>query len=210
MIRILIADDHAVVREGLKRIIADTGDMMVAAEAVDGRELMSHVAKGTFDALLMDLSMPESSGLDMLHEIRRRNPRLPILVLTMYPEDQYAVRAITAGASGYLHKGGDPDEIITALRKVVRGQRFISPQVAEQLARHVDRASPRLPHDRLSNREFEVLCLIGKGKSPGDIARELSLSVKTISTFRRRLAEKLGLRGNADIVRYAIKHGLVD
>lgn len=210
MIKILIADDHAVVREGIKRIIADTGDMTVAGEAADGRELLAKVMAGDWDVVLLDLAMPGMSGLEVLQDIRRRNPRLPVLVLSMYPEDQYAVRTLMAGASGYIHKGGPPNELVTAIRTAISGRRYITSEVAEKLASHVDAVSNKLPHEGLSNREYQVLCQIASGKSVSDIAQGLSLSVKTVSTYRRRVLEKLELRHNSELIRYAIKHGLVE
>jgi two-component system invasion response regulator UvrY len=210
MIRVLVADDHGVVREGIKRIIADTGDMVVAGEAVDGQDLLAKVAAGEWDVVLMDLAMPGTSPLEVLKEVRRQRPELPVLVLTMYPEDQYAVRTMMAGARGYVHKGSPPDELVKAVRSVVAGRRHVSSEVAQLLASHVNAGGEKLPHQKLSNREYEVLCLIASGKSVGDIAAELSLSVKTVSTFRRRILQKLGLRHNAEITRYALKHGLVE
>ena len=210
MIRVLIADDHAIVREGVKRIIAAAGGMTVVGEAADGRELLALLASIPCDVVLMDLAMPGGSGLELVADVRRTRPQLPVLVLTMYPEDQYAVRTLMAGASGYLYKGNPPDELITAIRKVFAGERYITPAVAAQLATHVDMVSDKPPHARLSNREYQVLCLIASGKSVSEGARELGLSVKTVSTFRTRILEKLGLRHNAELTRYALKHGLVE
>jgi DNA-binding NarL/FixJ family response regulator len=210
MIQVLIADDHAVVREGIKRIIADTPDVRVAGEAADGQQLLDMVAKGGWDVVLMDLSMPGPSGLDLLKGIRQRAPQLPLLVLTMYPEDQYAVRTLKAGASGYIHKGSPPGEMVEAIRAVSAGRKYISPAVAQCLANHVGEGVEELPHSKLSNREHEVFCLIASGKTVTEIASALALSVKTVSTFRRRVLEKLGLRHNADLTRYAMRHGLIE
>jgi two-component system invasion response regulator UvrY len=210
MIKVFIADDHAVVREGIKRIIADTGDMTVAGEAANGHELLAQVGSGKWDVIVLDLAMPGMSGLEVLQDIRKQHPRLPVLVLSMYPEDQYAVRTLMAGASGYLHKGGPPSELVTAIRTAVTGRRYITSEVAEKLASHVDVVSDKPPHEGLSNREYQVLCLIGAGRSVSDIAQQLSLSVKTVSTYRRRVLEKLELRHNSELIRYAIKHGLVE
>jgi two-component system invasion response regulator UvrY len=209
MIRVLVADDHAVVREGIKRIIADAGDMTVAAEAGDGQELLTQLRAKKCDVVLMDLAMPGRPGLEVLRDLRRENPRLPVLILTMYPEDQYAVRTLSAGASGYIHKGSPPDELVAAIRTLASGRRYITANVAEHLASHVDTASSKPPHENLSNREYEVLRLIASGKTVSDIAEELSLSVKTVSTFRSRILEKLGLRNNAEIIRYAVENHLV-
>lgn len=210
MIRVLIADDHAVVREGIKRILADTEDVSVAGEAKDGPETLAMASEGDWDIVLLDLSMPGSSGIETLKMIRKQNPYLPILVLSIHPEDQYAVRALSAGASGYVQKTSPPSDLVTAIRTVTEGRRYVSSAVSSSLASQVDRLSPKLPHERLSNREFQVMCLIASGKSVGDIARELSLSVKTVSTFRSRILQKLELRHNAEVTRYAILHRLVD
>jgi two-component system, NarL family, invasion response regulator UvrY len=210
VIQVFVADDHAVVREGIKRIIASAGDLTVAGEAANGEDLVKQLATGSCDVVVMDLSMPGLPGLEVLQEIRRSRPKLPVLVLSMYPADQYAVRTLKAGASGYLHKGGPPEELITAIRRVVTGRRYVTDEVAQCLAAHVDAASEKPPHERLSNREFQVLCLLASGKSASEIAEELGLSVKTVSTFRRRVLEKLGLNHNAELVRYALKHGLIE
>ncbi|HNQ24759.1 MAG TPA: response regulator transcription factor [Phycisphaerae bacterium] len=210
MIQVVVADDHAVVREGMKRIIEGAGDMSVAAEAADGEMLLRRVAAVPCDVVVMDLAMPGMSGLEVLRELRRRQPRLPVLILTMHPADQYAVRTLREGAAGFLHKGDSPGELVEAIRTVVGGQRYISRPVAESLASHVDATREAVPHERLSNREFQVLRLIASGKRLSEIAVELSLSIKTVSTFRRRLLEKLGLTRNAELVRYALEHGIVD
>lgn len=210
MIRVLVADDHAVVREGIKRIIADAGDMVVTGEVADGRDLLARVTTGEWDVLVMDLAMPGISGLEVLQDLRRQRPNLPILVLSMYPEDQYGVRTLMAGASGYVHKGSPAGEVIQAIRTVASGRRYVTPLVAERLAEVVDRVSEKPAHEALSNREYQIMCLIASGRSVSDIARELSLSVKTVSTYRARLLEKLGLRHNAELTRYALKYGLVE
>lgn len=209
MIRVMIADDHAVVREGLKRIVAGTSDLAVAGEAASGPELLAEVAARPCDVVLMDLAMPGLSGLEALHELRRRHPKLPILILSMYPADQYAVRTLKAGAAGYLNKGSAPEELISAIRKVAAGRRYLSEDVAQCLAAHVDNEVDKPAHERLSDREFQVLCLVAGGRSVTEIAAELGLSVKTVSTFRARVLEKLGLRATADLVRYALDHGLI-
>lgn len=210
MIRVVVADDHAVVREGLKRIIESAGDMTLVGEAASGDELLHELGRSPCDVVVIDLSMPGTPGLELLGELRRRMPQLPVLVLSMYPEDQYAVRALTEGAFGYVHKGDSPAELVKAIRTVAQGRRYISGTVAECLAYHVDATGQRLPHERLSNREFQVFRLIASGKSVTEIARELSLSVKTISTFRTRILTKLGLTHNVDIIRYAIKHRIIE
>ncbi len=208
MIRVIIADAHAVVREGIRRILADAGDVEVVAEAADGTELLAQLERAPCDVVLLDLSMPGLPGLEALRTIRAVCPSLPILVLSMHPEEQYAARTIRLGASGYLDKAGKPSELIHALRIVAGGSMYVTPPVAEQLVDRARQASSQLPHEALSNREFEVVCLMAAGKKLSDIARELSISVKTVSTFRGRILEKLGLRTTAEIIRYAIEHGL--
>ena len=210
MIRVLVADDHAIVREGVKRSLADTTDIRVVGEASDGKELMSLVGSCPADAVVLDLCMPGVPGLELLDDLRRRSPPVPVIVLSMYPAEQYAVRAIRAGASGYINKASPPSELVAALRVVAAGRRYINPEVADSLATHVDDGSRHTPHESLSNREYEVMCLIAQGKSVGDIADSLNLSVKTVSTYRSRILEKLKLRHNAEITRYALRHGLVD
>ncbi len=210
MINVLVADDHAVVREGIKRIIADVGDMAVVGEAASGPQLIRMVAERSFDVVLMDLAMPGNPGLEVLKELREKHPGLPILILSMHAEDQYAVRTLKAGASGYIHKGSPPDELVAAIRTVANGKRYITARVAESLADHINATSIKPLHEHLSNREFEVFRLIASGKTVSDIARALSLSVKTVSTFRRRILEKLGFDHNAEIMRYAMEHHLVD
>jgi two-component system invasion response regulator UvrY len=162
------------------------------------------------DVVVLDLAMPGVPGLELLEDLRRRKPNLPILVLSMYPAEQYAVRAIRAGASGYINKARPPSELIAAIRTVAARKHYVDSETAESLASHVDATSAQLPHEKLSNREFEVVCLIAQGKSVSDIADQLALSVKTVSTYRSRILEKLALRHNAEITRYALRHGLVD
>lgn len=210
MIKVLVADDHAVVREGIKRLLSEAHNITVAGEAGDGAELLARVAEQQYDVVLMDLAMPGPSGLDTLEELRARAPRLPVLILSMYPEDQYAVRTLMAGASGYINKGSPPERLVEAIRMVAAGRRYISEGVAQLLASHVDNLSDRSAHETLSKREFQVMCLIASGQTVGEIADDLSLSVKTVSTYRTRVLEKLGLRHNAEIIRYALKHDLVE
>lgn len=210
MIKVLVADDHAVVREGIKRLLADVEQVAVTGEAADGPELLSKAAAGDYDVVLMDLAMPGPSGLDTLEALRARRPDLPVLVLSMYPVDQYAVRTLRSGAAGYINKGSSPELLPEAIRTVARGLRFITEEVAQLLASHVDVVSERAAHADLSKREFQVMCRIASGKTVGEIGDELALSVKTVSTYRTRVLEKLGLRHNAEIVRYALKHGLVE
>jgi two-component system, NarL family, invasion response regulator UvrY len=210
MLRILIADDHPLFRRGLKQIITETSDMVVADEAADGREALSKAATGDYDVLLLDISMPFMNGVDVLSQLRNERPTLPVLMLSMHPEEQYAVRALRAGASGYLTKESAPEELVAAIRKVSTGGKYVSASLAERLAAIVQRDGEALPQETLSHREHQVMCLIASGKTVSEAARELSLSVKTISTYRARILEKLNMKNNAELMRYAIKNQLVE
>jgi two-component system invasion response regulator UvrY len=210
MIKILIADDHIIVRKGLKQIISETTDMSVADEASDGQEVLDKVRKNGFDMVLLDISMPGRTGLDILRELKAERPKLPILILSMYPEEQYAVRVLRAGASGYLTKESAPDELIAAIRKVSVGKKYVTPSVAEKLAFDLDVDYEKPLHEMLSDREYQVLCLIASGKTVGDIAEKLSLSAKTISTYRARILEKMNMKNNSELTHYAIQHKLVE
>ena len=210
MINVVVIDDHAVVREGLKRIISENPGMAVTGEAGDGYEAMNAVKGNPCDVVLLDITMPNKNGLDVLKQIRAESPRLPILVLSMHAEDQYAIRVLRAGAAGYLTKESAPAKLIQAIRKVVRGGKYVSQTLAEKLVFDLDTDVDKVPHESLSDREFQVLCMIASGKTVGEIAEELALSVKTISTYRVRILEKLQMKNNAEITRYAIKQGLVD
>lgn len=209
MIRVLIADDHPVVREGMKQILADAADMVVSGEAVDGQDLLEKVRAKDWDVVVLDLSMPGPSGLELVKEVKRRRPGLGVLVLSMHAEDQFAVRVLKAGASGYMTKETAPDELIRALRKIAGGGRYVSPQLAEKLAFNLEHDAGRPSHELLSDREYQVLCLIGSGKTVKDIAEDLSLSIKTISTYRTRILEKMKLKTTTDLIRYTIHHQLV-
>jgi DNA-binding NarL/FixJ family response regulator len=209
MIRVCVVDDHAVVREGLKRIISENAGMVVTAEAADGQEAIKIVQNQPCDVVLLDITMPNKNGMDVLKELRGQLPNLPVLVLSMHAEDQYAVRVLRAGAAGYLTKESAPEKLIQAIRKVVRGGKYVSTTVAEKLVYELSETS-KAPHESLSDREYQVLCMIGSGKTVTDIAAELSLSVKTVSTYRVRILEKLNMKNNAEVTRYAIKEGLVD
>jgi two-component system invasion response regulator UvrY len=210
MIRALIADDHAVVRQGLKQILGDTPEMVVAGEATTGQEVLDKVRAETWDVVVLDISMPDRSGLDVLKQLRSERPKLPVLVLSMHSEDQYAVRVLKAGASGYLTKDSAPDELVKAIRKVVSGGRYVSSFLAEKLAFEIGTDSSRLPHETLSDREFQVLRLIAAGKSVTEIAAELCLSVKTVSTYRARMLEKMNLGTTAELIHYAMQNHLID
>jgi len=209
MIRLLIADDHTVVREGLKQIVSDTLDIVVAGEASNGQEVLDKVWKNEYDVVLLDISMPGRSGLDVLEELKRTKPELPVLVLSIYPEEQYAIRVLKSGASGYLTKGSASRELIEAIQKVSYGGKYITASLAEKLAVNLEIGSELKPHETLSNREFQTLCLIGSGKTVKEIAEELSLSVKTVSTYRERILEKMKMKTNSELTYYAIKNSLV-
>jgi DNA-binding NarL/FixJ family response regulator len=210
VIRIVIADDHSIVREGLKRIVSSIEDMEVAGEAGNGTEVMQRVRELAFDVLVLDLSMPGRSGMELIKLIRGEKPQLRILVLSMHQELQYAVRAIKNGASGYLTKESAPDQLEQAIRKVASGGAFISAEVAEQLALGAMPGSQAVPHESLSNREFEVLQLLVAGISLTDIGTRLNLSVKTVSTHKTNLMQKMGLQNQSELIRYALKHGLTE
>ena len=210
MIKILIADDHAIVREGLKRIVAETADMVVADEATNGHEVLEKVRNNEYNVVILDISMPGRGGVDILKQLKGQKPHLPILILSMHPEEQYAVRVLKAGAAGYLTKESAPDELITAIKRVSRGRKYVSPSLAEKLAFDLERDTERPYHETLSDREYQVLCMIASGKRVQEIAEELCLSVKTVSTYRSRILEKMKMKNNAELMRYAIKHGLVD
>jgi DNA-binding NarL/FixJ family response regulator len=208
MIRVLIADDHVIVRRGLKQIINESPDMGVVAEASNGQEALRRLALETCDVAVLDISMPIRNGLDILPILRASHPNLPVLVLSMYPEEQYALRVLKAGASGYMNKQAALDELVEAIRKVAGGGRYVSPSVAERLVSEVGGKHLNSPHEELSDREYQVLIGLGVGKAANEIARELLLSPKTVSTYRRRILAKMRLTTTADIVRYVIAQDL--
>ena len=209
MIRVLIADDHAVVREGLKRIVTGSPDIEVAGEAANGHEVLDFARRQDFDLVLLDLAMPGKDGLDTLKELKLVRPHLPVLVLSVYPEEQYAVRLLRAGAAGYLTKESAPEELVAAIRKVSRGGRYVSESLAEQLALLFGAPNDRPPHEALSDREFRVMVMLASGKTASEVADALCLSVKTISTYRSRALRKMNMRNNAEFSFYAVKHGLL-
>ena len=209
MIKVLIADDHPIVRKGLKQIITDSPGMVVAGEASDGQKVLDQVQKNDYDVVLLDISMPRRSGLDILEQLKSERPGLAILVLSIYPEEQYAVRVLRAGASGYMTKESAPEELIAAIRAVSSGRKYISSSLAQRLATELGAAAQKSTHELLSGREYSVLRLIASGKTKGGIAEELSLSPKTISTYRARILKKLGLNTDVELVRYAIEHRLL-
>ncbi len=210
MIRILLADDHRLVREGLKQLLAEAPELTVVAEAASGEEVLERVPAGGIDLVILDISLPGRSGLEVLKQLRETAPGLPVLVLSMYPEEQYAVRVIRSGASGYLTKDAAPEELVEAIRRIADGQKFISADLADLLASFLEESGEKPRHERLSDREFEVLRLLAAGLPNKEIAGRLSLSPKTISTYRSRILDKLGLHSGADLVRYAVDRGLVD
>jgi DNA-binding NarL/FixJ family response regulator len=210
-LRVLIADDHAIVRQGLRQILSETDDMEVAGEADNGVQAMQMVRDQAWDVVLLDVAMPDRNGIDTLKMIRKELPRLPVLILSMYPEEHYAVRALKAGAAGYVSKASAPEQLVMAIRQVADGKRYVSPAVAEELARVISSDDgDRLPHERLSDREYQTLCMISSGRTLTQIAATLNLSVKTISVYRARLLEKMNLRTSAELTHYGIRHGLVE
>jgi len=210
MIGVFIADDHPVVRQGIRQIVAATDDITVVDEATTGYEALQRLAESTCDLVLLDLSLPDIDGLDLLKHLKREHPQRPILILTMHSEDQFALRALKAGASGYLTKESAPAELVTAVRKVVAGGRHISQRLAESLAAHLGPDAEKAVHERLSDREYQVLRLIAAGRSTRDISVQLSLSTKTVSTYRARLLDKMRMRTSAELMAYAVRHHLAD
>ncbi len=209
MIRVLLCDDHRIVREGLKQVLADTEDIEVAGEAADGPEALALARRLAIDLVLLDIALPVRDGLDVLKALKAELPRLPVLMLSTYPEKQYASRSIKLGAAGYLNKGADPEQLVEAIRKAAGGGLYVSPAVGEALAVQVARAGPEAPHESLSQREFQVFQLIAAGESVGSIAQRLALSSNTVSTYRARILEKTGAHNDVGIAMYAVKHGLV-
>ncbi len=210
MLRILIADDHTIVREGLKQILAEMSDTVITDEASNGQEVLHKVWNNDYDMVLLDISMPGRSGLEILKQLKSDKPYLKILILSMHPEEQYAVRALKAGAAGYLTKESTPNELINAIEKISAGKKYVSSSLAETLACHLETAFDKPLHETLSDREFEVMRMIASGKTVKEIAEELSLSVKTISTYRTRILEKMIMKNNAQLTHYTIQNKLVN
>jgi DNA-binding NarL/FixJ family response regulator len=210
MLNIIIADDHLLFREGVKRILSETSDIAVVEEAGNGQELLEKTGMKKYDVILLDISMPGRSGLDVIKQLRSDNPDIPILVLSMHPEAEYAERVLKAGASGYLVKECTPNELIEAIRKVSKGKKYVTPSLAEILACNLDIKTSGLPHEALSDREYEIMCMIASGKTVKEIAGELSLSRKTISSHRAHILEKMGMKNNAQLTHYTIQNHLVD
>lgn len=211
MIKIVIADDHAILRRGLRQIIDETDDLRVVGEAESSAQTLKFVRENPCDVVLLDISMPDRNGIDTLKLIKKELPKLSVLILSMHPENQYAVRALRAGASGYLNKQSAAGQLVTAIREAARGKKFVTPMVAEELANHLARGDAEQPdHRLLSNREFQTMRLMASGKTLTGIAEEMSLSIKTVSVYRTRILEKLQLKTTAEITRYAIKNQLVE
>ncbi len=210
MIKILIADDHALLRRGLKQIISETRDMEVTGAASTGAEVIEKASKNDYDIIVLDITMPGVSGLEILKQLKHDHPRLPVLILSFHPEEQYAVRALRAGAAGYLTKESAADELLVALRAIARGKKYVTSSLADKLVEAVGIEIDKLPHERLSDREFQVLRLIAAGKGITEIAGELFLSPKTVSTYRSRILLKTGMKNSAELTHYAVTHGLVE
>lgn len=209
-IKILVADDHAIVRKGLIQIISEVPGMHVVDEASNGIEAMQKLLEKDYDIVLLDISMPGRSGLDILRAIKNKKPKIPVLVLSVHPEEQYAIRAIKAGASGYLTKDSAPAELIAAIKKISKGGKYVTTSLAEKLLYELEPSDEKPGHEILSDREYQVMCMFALGKTLKEISKELSLSIQTISTYRMRILEKMKMNTLAEVIRYAIKHGLVE
>lgn len=210
MLKVLVVDDHPVVRKGLIQILEGETGIALVGEASEAREMMRLALGGDWDAVVLDINLPDRSGLEALRDLKAARPDLPVLVLSMYPEEQYALRVLKAGASGYLTKESVVDELVNAVRKVACGGRYVSPTLAERLAEEVASPSEGPPHKALSDREFQVMLMVAAGKKVKEIAAELGLSVKTVSTYRSRLMQKMGFRSDAQLVAYVLRHGLLE
>ena len=210
LIKVLVADDHPLLRSGLKHVLEQEPDFDSPGEAENSEQVLTRLEERSWDAVVLDIGMPGRNGLETLSEIRKRRPGLPVLILSMHSEEQFAIRAIKAGASGYLTKNNAAAELVPAIRRILAGKKYVSPALAEVLAHVIESGEERPPHEILSDREYHVVCGIASGKSVSQIAAETSLSVKTISTYRARALEKMKMRTNADLTRYAIRNGLVD
>jgi DNA-binding NarL/FixJ family response regulator len=210
MIKILVADDHPMIRRGIKQAITDEADMKVVGEAQTAQQILDLVRTIEWDVVILDVSMPGRNGLEVLKEIKREHPTLPVLILSMHPEEQFAMRAVRAGASGYLTKEVSPEELLAAIRKVCSGGKYLTLSLAERLVEELAAASDRISHENLSDREYEILRFLAEGKTVSQIAERLFLSVKTVSTYRMRILEKMNLKNNAEIIRYAVQQRLID
>ena len=210
MTRVLIADDHAIVRRGLRQILEEMDGIDGVDEAANGKEALACIRKGTYQLVLLDISMPGNTGLEVLKTIKEERPKLPVLMLSMYPEEQYAVRALKAGASGYLTKETAADAMVAAVTKILEGGIYVSDTLAERMAIDIGRPADRAPHELLSDRELQIMRMLAMGKTAKDIGGELAISIKTVSTYRSRVLSKMGFKNNADITRYAIQHHLLE
>jgi len=210
MIHVLIADDHAIVRKGLIQILQDAPDGFEVDEASSGQEVLEKIEDKQYDVIVLDITMPGRSGLDVLAQVKLQYPELPVLILSMHPEDQYAVRVLKAGASGYLIKDSAPSELIQAVRKIASGSKYITSTVAERLVVNLEEGSDRSPHERLSDREFEVFLMLAQGNSVKEIATKLFISVKTVHTYRSRILDKMQMKGTAELIHYAVQNRLVE
>jgi len=210
MIKILIADDHAIVREGLKQIVTEESDMEVTGEAANASELFDLLDKDCWEIVVLDINMPGKSGLEALKEMRSRNINVPVLILSMFSEDQYGIRAIKAGAAGYLKKVSAPTELVSAIRKIVGGGKYINQPLAEKLADNVDVNNKKALHQNLSDREYQIMCFISFGKSAEEIAEELTISIHTVYSYRNRILEKMHLKSNVELTQYAIQNKLIE
>jgi len=209
VIRVILCDDHALIRRGIRDTLSDAVDIQVVGEAGDYGELRALMRSVTGDVLLLDIQLPGRSGLDVLHTLKDENNPIKVLVVSMYPEDQYALRALRAGAFGYVNKGGDPQQLVAAVRTVAQGRKYVTPEIAQMLVESLTAPVTENPHERLSDRELQTLMMIASGKRLSDIAEELNLSPKTVSVYRARVLEKLGLANNSELTVYAIRNGLV-
>ncbi len=210
MIDVLIADDHAIIRRGLTQILSEDPDITVNDDVADGHQVLEKLRRNSYDILIMDISMPELGGLDVLLQVKVEFPELPVLILSIYPEDQYAIRVLKDGASGYMNKEVAPDELIKAVKKIIRGKKYISENIAEQLVTFVGDGGSGKLQEKLSDREFAVFRLLARGKVNKEIAEELNLSTKTISTYRSRILEKMNMKNNAQLISYAVRENLVN
>lgn len=209
-IKILIADDHAIVREGLKQIVAEEKDMIVAGEAENAARLLNLLQEKVFDIIVLDINMPGRSGLEALKDIKQNFPHLPVLILSMFSEDQYGLRAIKAGASGYLKKASAPTELVSAIRKIVSGGKYINQSLAEKLADNFGGAKKEMLHEKLSDREYQIMCNIALGKTAEEIAQDLSISINTVYTYRTRIFEKMSIRSNVELTKYVLQNKLIE
>lgn len=209
MIKILIADDHAVVRKGVRHILSEFPDDVIASEAGNSYEVIDNIRKDDYNLVLLDIAMPGKDGLEALKEIKIEKPKLPVLILSMFPEEQFALRALKSGASGYLTKESIPEELLKAIQKILRGGKYVSESFSDEILLAIDRDVEKLPHEILSDREYQVMLMIAAGKTRKQIAEKLFLSVKTVSTYRTRILEKMGMKTNADLTNYVNQHNLI-